>query len=101
LHRNSGNGDLYGGIYASRLAARFGLSHQFNDPLIPYKYLNAKAMKEHKFLRSAEPPYKYKLIFNKEDPLYVVLPAPVLFDFQQKGRYCLTESEVNEYNAAV
>ena len=58
-------------------------------------------MKDHKFFTRVEAPYEYKIIFNKQKLLYVVLLAPVLFDFQQKGRYCLIGSEVNEYNAVV
>ena len=33
--------------------------------------------------------------------MYVTLPAPSLFDFQNKQRYFLHESEVHEYSAAV
>jgi hypothetical protein len=51
LQRNAGNGDLYGGVYASRVAARLGVSSKFDDPLLPYKYLIFEAMREHKFLK--------------------------------------------------
>ena len=51
LQRNAGSGDLYGGVYASRLAARLGVSPKFNDPLLPYKYLNFKTMQEYRFLK--------------------------------------------------
>jgi hypothetical protein len=33
--------------------------------------------------------------------VYVALPAPALFDFQNKQIYYLLESEVHEYKAAV
>ena len=33
--------------------------------------------------------------------MYVALPAPALFDFQNKHRYFLHESEVHEYKAPV
>jgi hypothetical protein len=92
---------LYGGIYDSRLAARLGVSPNFNDPLLPYKYLNFEAMREHKFLKRDAHGYEYNLVFDKYRSVYVALPAPALFDFQNKQRYSLSESEVHEYNAAV
>jgi hypothetical protein len=51
LQLNAGSGDLYGGVYASRLAARLGISPKFNDPILPYKYLNFEVMREHRFLK--------------------------------------------------
>jgi hypothetical protein len=81
LQRNACNGDLYGGIYASRLAARLGVSPNFNDPLLPDKYLNFKTMREHKFLKCDARGYEYNLVFNKYRSVYVALPAPALFDF--------------------
>jgi hypothetical protein len=44
LQRNAGSGHLYGGIYASRVAARLGVSPISNDPLLPDKYLNFETM---------------------------------------------------------
>jgi hypothetical protein len=101
LQLNAGSGDLYGRIYASRLAARLGVSPKFNDPILPYKYLNFEAMREHRFLKRNARGYEYNLVFNKYHSLYVALPALALFDFQNKQRHFLHESEVHEYNAAV
>lgn len=101
LQRNANNDDLYGGIFSSRIAAHLEIQPKFNGPIVPYKYLNFNAMCEHKFLKQDTRTYEYNLIFNKYDPVYVVLPAPALFDFQNKGRYSLIKSEVQEYNATV
>ena len=101
LQRNAGNGDLYGGIYASRIAAMLGVSPNSDDPLLPYKYLNFETMREHKFLKCNAQEYEYNLIFNKSRSVYVVLPAPALFNYQNRQRYYLLESEVHEYKAAV
>jgi hypothetical protein len=92
---------LYGGIYASRVAARLGVSPRPNDPLLPDKYLNFEAMQNHEFIKRNTHRYDYNLIFDKYCSVFVVLPAPVLFDFQNKQRYFLHENEVHEYNAAV
>ena len=100
LHRNSGNGDLYGGIYASRVVARLGVSPRPNDPLLPDKYLNFEAMQNHEFIKRNTHRYDYNLIFDKYHSVSVILPAPVLFDFQSKQRYFIHENEVHEYNAA-
>ena len=45
--------------------------------------------------------YEYNLVFNKYHSVYVALLAPTLFDFRNKQRHFLHESEVHEYNAAV
>jgi hypothetical protein len=101
LHTNAGNGDLYGGIYASSVAARLGVSPRPNDPILPNKYLNFEAMQNHEFIKRNTQRYDYNLIFDKYRFVFVVLPAPALFDFQNKQRYSLSESEVHEYNAVV
>ena len=101
LQRNANNGDLYGGIYASRVAAHLEIPPKFSDPIVPYKYLKFGAMREHKFLKQDTRTYEYNLIFNKYDPVYVASPAPALFDFQNKGRYSLTKSKALEYNTTV
>ena len=84
LQCSAGNGDLYGGIYASRVAAKLGVSPNSNDHFLPYKYLNFEAMQEHRFLKRIAQGYEYNLVFDKYHSLYVALPAPALFDYQNK-----------------
>jgi hypothetical protein len=101
LQRNANDGDLYGGIYASRVAAHLRIPPRPNDIFLPYKYLNFSAMRAHRFLKSNARTYEYNLIFNKYDPVYVLLPAPALFDFQAKRRYTISKREAEEYNAEI
>jgi hypothetical protein len=98
LHHNAGNGDLYGGIYASRVAARLGILPHPNDPILPDKYSDFEVMQRHEFIKNNTYKYDYNLIFDKYRSVSVILPTPVLFDFQSKQRYFLHENEVHEYN---
>lgn len=59
LHSNSSNGELYGGIYASRVAAQLGVSPQHNDPILPDRYLDYEAMRYHEFFVNRARGYEY------------------------------------------
>ena len=81
LNSNSSNGDLYGGIYASRVAAKLGVSPQPNDPILPERYLDFDDMRYHEFIVNRARGYEYNLIFEKYTPMPITLPAPALFDY--------------------
>jgi hypothetical protein len=58
-------------------------------------------MQNHEFIKRNTHRYDYNLIFDKYHSVFVILPAPAVFDFQNKQRYFLHENEVHEYNTAV
>jgi hypothetical protein len=58
-------------------------------------------MKHHKILRGEHHNFTYNLLFNKSSVLDTFLPAPALFDFHNKGRYYVLESEARAHNAEV
>ena len=97
LHINSLNGDLFGGIYATRLANFLEVPVHENDMELPPAYLDFNAMVHHQFVERNEPPLQYRLIFDRRHAVNIVFPAPTLFDFQAKGRYFITREEANEY----
>ena len=97
LHHNSISGDLFGGIYATRLANYLDVPIHANDIELPPVYLDYNAMVCHQFIERNEQPLKYRLIFNKRRVYHVALAAPAFFDFQTKGRYVITREEANEY----
>src|SRR6187401_3585972 len=85
LHHNGLHGDLFGGIYATRIARYLGVSvHTYDEPLPP-AYLDCNAMASHRFKEWDNQTLKYRLIFNRQHAIPIVLPAPTLFNFQEKG----------------
>ena len=65
---------------------------------MPPTYLDFNAMVHHQFVERNEPPFQYRLIFDRHHTVNIVLPAPALFDFQAKGRHFITREEANEYD---
>ena len=45
--------------------------------------------------------FTYKLLFNQSQVVDTYLPAPALFDYHNKGRYFVLESEARAHTAAV
>ena len=97
LHLNAKDGDLFGGIYATRLANYLGVPIRGYDMELPPAYLDYNAMVRHQFVERNEQFLQYRLIFDKRRTYHVALPAPAFFDFQEKGRYVITREEANEY----
>ena len=54
LHLNAKDGDLFGGIYATRLSDYLGVSIRENDMKLPPAYLDNSAMVGHQFLERNE-----------------------------------------------
>ena len=97
LHNNGLSGDLFGGIYATRVANYLGIApREGNMELLP-AYLDYDAMVKHRFLLRNEPFLQYRLIFDRRRPIHVPLPAPSLFDYQAKRRYIVTREEAAEH----
>ena len=54
LHHNSVSGDLFGGIYATRVANYLGVPIHGSDMELPPTYLDYSAMVNHQFLERKE-----------------------------------------------
>ena len=80
LHNNGMYGDLFGGIYASRVANYLGIAPREGDAMTPPAYLDYDAMVQHHFLKRNEQFLQYRLIFDRRSVVHVTLPAPFLFD---------------------
>ena len=97
LHNNGLSGDLFGGIYVTRVANFLGIPIHENDMELPPTYLGYEAMVRHQFIERNEQPLQYRLMFDRRRTFHVALPAPTFFDFQAKGRYFITREEADEY----
>ena len=97
LHNNGLVGDLFGGIYATRLANFLEVPIRENDMELPPAYLDFNAMAHYQFVEWNEHPLRYRLIFDRSRVFLITLPAPTFCDFQAKGRYIITREEANEY----
>ena len=65
--------------------------------MLPPAYLHYDAMVHHHFLKRNEQFLQYRLIFDRHSAVHVTLPAPLLFDYQAKGRYVVTREEAAEH----
>ena len=97
LHLNAKDGDLFGGIYATRLANYLGVPIRGNDIELPPDFLDYNAMVRYQFLERNEQSLQYRLIFDRCRADHVTLLAPTLFNFQENGRHFITREEENEY----
>ena len=97
MQNNGRAGDLFGGIYATRVANYLGIAPRERDMMIPPAYLDYDAMVNHQFLRRNEQFLHYRLIYNRRNIVHVTLPAPLLSDYQAKGRYVVNMEEAAEH----
>ena len=97
LHNNGLYRDLFGGIYATRVANYLGIPPHEDDRELPPAYLDHNAMLSHQFLERNDQFLQYRLIFDRRRAVHITLPAPALFDYQAKRRYVITREEANEY----
>ena len=100
LSLNRTKGPIFGGIYASRLAAHFNIPirhYEKEEKLLPCLYLDYKSMVAHDFIvKNREKELKYKLIFGKNHPETITLPAPSLFDLTV-GTYLVPLTAIHAY----
>ena len=100
LNLNRTKGPVFGGIFASRLAAHFNIHirhYEKEEKLLPPVYLDYKSMVAHDFIvKSREKALKYKLIFGKNHPETITLPAPSLFDLSA-GEYLVPLEAIHAY----
>ena len=71
------------------------------DPILPTRYLDFDALKEHKILKGKIHDFTYNLMFNQSHVVDTYLLAPALFDYNIKERYFVLESEARAHNATV
>ena len=100
LSLNRTKGPIFGGIYATRLAAHFNIPIRHaekEEKVLPRVYLDYKSMVAHDFIiknRAGE--LKYQLFFNKHHPETITLPAPALFDLTV-GKYLVLLTAIHAY----
>ena len=100
LNLNRTKGPILGGIFASRLAAYYNIPirhYEKEEKLLPPAFLDYKSMVAHDFIvKNRERALKYKLIFGKNHPETITLPAPSLFDLSA-GKHLVLPETVRAY----
>ena len=100
LSLNHTKGPIFGGIYASRLAAHYNIPirhYENEEKLLPTVYLDYKSMIAHDFIvKNREGELKYKLFFDKRHPETITLLAPSLFDLST-GQYLVPLEAIHAY----
>jgi len=100
LSLNRTKGPIFGGIYASRLAAHFNIHirhYEKEEKVLPRVYLDYKSMVAHDFIvKNREGELKYQLFFNKHHPENITLHAPSLFDLSS-GTYLVLLKAIHAY----
>ena len=100
LSLNRTKGPIFGGVYASRLAAYYNIPirhYEKEEKLLPTVYLDYKSMVAHDFIvKNRERALKYKLFFDKHHPETITLPAPSLFDLSA-GQYFVPLEAIHAY----
>ena len=85
LHHNSISGDLFGGIYATRLANFLEVPIRENDMELPPAYLDFKAMVRHHFVERNDQFLQYRLIFDRRRTYHSLSLLLLSLTFRKKG----------------
>ena len=85
MHNNGLSGDLFGGIYATRVANFLKIPIHENDMELPPAYLDYDAMVRHQFIERNEEPLQYRIMFDMHRTFHVALPLLLSLTFRQKG----------------
>ena len=100
LNMNRTKGPIFGGIYATRLAAHFNIPIRHaekDEKVLPRVYLYPKSMVAHDFtVKNRAGELKYQFFFNKHHPETITLPAPSLFDLTV-GTYLVPLTPIHAY----
>ena len=100
LNLNRTKGPILGGIFASHLAAYYNIlirHYEKEEKLLPPVFLDYKSMVAHDFIvKNRERELKYKLLFDKNHPQTITLPAPSLFDLSA-GKYLVPLAAIHAY----
>ena len=99
LHLNKSKGEIHGGIFATRLAARFNVEIRPHDYPLTKVYLDRAAMDHHHFTddRSPNIPIPYNLVFSVNTRDIIPLPALALFDPVARGGYRIMPTDIIAY----
>lgn len=106
LSRNVGSGDIYGGIYATRLTAYFEIPIKFNtDYELPTSLLDFEVMNRHRFTDYGVEPnvYQYSLVFDMYH-IQLLLPCLLLLYLTSRTKndiYYVTYEEAKTHQAAM
>ena len=102
LNLNCTKGPVFGGIFASRLAAHFNIPtrhYEKEEKLLPPIALGYKSMVAHEFIvKDKNKTLKYKLIFNKNYCELITLHAPSLFNIFS-GMYLVLPEAIHAYRS--
>ena len=97
---NRTKGPIFGGIYATCLAAHFNIPIRHaekEEKVLPRVYLDHKSMVAHDFIvKNRAEELRYQLFFNKHHPETITLPAPSLFDLTT-GTYLVPLAAIHAY----
>ena len=100
LNLNRTKGPILGGIFASRLAAHFNIpitNYEKEEKLMPPVFLDYKSMVAHDFIvKNKKNMLNYRLLFDKNRPETITLPAPSLFDLSA-GQYLVPLATIQAY----
>ena len=100
LNLNRTKGPILGGIFASRLAAYFNIPirhYEKEEKLLPTVFLDYKSMVAHDFIvKNKKKELNYRLLFDKNHPETITLPAPSLFDLSA-GKYLVPLEAIHAY----
>ena len=101
LNLNRTKGPIFGGIFASRLAAHFNIPirhYEKEEKLLPHIFLDYKSMVAHDFIVKNKKMLNYRLIFDKNYFETITLPAPPLFNIFS-GTYLVSPEAVQAYQS--
>ena len=100
LNLNRTKGPIFGGIFASRLAANFNIPirhYEKEEKLLPPIFLDYKSMVAHDFIvKDNKKMLKYKLIFDKIYFEIITLHVPSLFNIFS-GTYLIFPEAIYAY----
>jgi len=103
---NREKGEICGGLIASRLLAFHGVEPHHSDIRFPIERLDFASMKQHKFISSHAnlKRLSFELTFVRttrwkttRSERTINLPAPLLFNLNNRGGWSLTENELDAY----
>jgi hypothetical protein len=106
LTTNREKGEICGGLIASRLLAFHGVVPHYLDIQFPLEKLNLDSMIQHKFVSPQinRNSLAYEITFFKKSGWRLAkfirsvdLPAPLLFNLDNRERWSLTEHDLDKY----
>ena len=100
LNLNRTKGPILGGIFASRLAAYYNIPirhYEKEEKLLPTVFLDYTSMVAHDFIvKNRKKELNYRLLFDKNHPETITLPAPSLFNLSA-GPHIVPWAAVQSY----